>query len=127
MLQKKYERGQNYVRNNLGIPAACGGNRISTDHKKVYSSLFISIVTGLWFTRSFSITTLDTVINGYQFRGGCMEYRYFHVPDPVGHHGGTDEQGTEALTFRRMGEKACKDQSGSDAFHLFIRCSDFRG
>lgn len=36
MLQKKYERGQNYVRNNLGIAAACGGNRIGTDHKKKY-------------------------------------------------------------------------------------------
>ena len=34
MLQKKYERGQNYVRNNLGIAAACGGNRIGTDHKR---------------------------------------------------------------------------------------------
>ena len=42
----------------------------------------------------------------YQFRGGCMEYRYLHVPDPVGYHGSTDEQGRRLCSLRRMGEKS---------------------
>ena len=130
MLQKKYERGQNYVRNNLGIAAACGGNRIGTDHKR---SIFVTVYRHCY--GSFDLYRIFSYCNAgygdqrriYQFRGGCMEYRYFHVPDPVGHHGGTDEQGRRLCSLRRMGEKACKDQSGSAAFHLFIRCSDFRG
>ena len=61
--------------------------------KEVYSSLFIGIVTGALIYTGFSpIATLDTDQRRiHQFRCGCMEHRYLHVPDPVGNHGGIDE------------------------------------
>ena len=64
MWQKKYERGQNYVRNNLGIAAACGGKLYWHWITKEVYSLFIGIVTGALIYTGFSpIATLDTVIN----------------------------------------------------------------
>ena len=115
--------------------------------KEVYSSLFIGIVTGALIYTGFSpIATLDTVINeGFinsvadawnigifmladnRMLQLILRNSHIYVPDPVGYHGSTDEQGRRLCSLRRMGEKACKDQSGSAAFHLFIRCSDFRG
>lgn len=84
--------------------------------KEVYSSLFIGIVTGALIYTGFSPycnAGYGDQRRIYQFRGGCMEYRYLHVPDPVGYHGSTDEQGRRLCSLRRMGEKHVKTRAGA--------------
>ena len=96
--------------------------------KEVYSSLFIGIVTGALIYTGFSpIATLDTVINeGFiNSVADAWNIGIFMFLILLGTM--VALMNRRLCSLRRMGEKACKDQSGSTACHLFIRCSDLRG
>ena len=122
MLQKKYERGQIMYGTIWALLPPVVAIVLALITKEVYSSLFIGIVTGALIYTGFSpIATLDTVINeGFiNSVADAWNIGIFMFLILLGTMVALMNKAGGSAP-RRMGEKACKDQSGSAAFHLLL-------